>query len=86
MKVLYDVFDVLAPPIPIIERRTRKRKGEEPFSQDPDCCSVFDILPPRKLHIFLFNEIHFITFIIIIPIYISNLPLQSFLNHTFISL
>ena len=27
----------------------------------PDCCSVFDLLPPRKLLIFLFNEIHVIT-------------------------
>ena len=26
-----------------------------------DSCSVFDLLPPRKLLIFLFNKIHIIT-------------------------
>ena len=33
--VLYDVFDISAPPIPTFERRTSKRKRVEPFSPDP---------------------------------------------------
>ena len=35
MEVLYNVFDIPAPPIPIFEKRTRKRKRVEPFSPDP---------------------------------------------------
>ena len=35
MKVLYDVFNIPTPLIPIIEKRTRKRKRVEPFSPDP---------------------------------------------------
>ena len=35
MEVLYDVFDIPAPSVLIIEKRTRKRKRVEPFSSDP---------------------------------------------------
>ena len=37
MEVLYNVFDIPAPPILIIEKQTskRKRKRVEPFSPDP---------------------------------------------------
>ncbi len=38
IEVFYDVFDISAPPIPIIQRQTRKRV--EPFSPDPKRKSV----------------------------------------------